>query len=78
MRDAFANYDAWLEKPYQDMYAAGDAYVDFCEREGLDPDTPEAQSAWAEYQDYMQEPESPWDTDKERELELADRGYYDD
>lgn len=32
------NYDAWLEKPYQDFYAEADAYVEWCEENGLDPE----------------------------------------
>jgi hypothetical protein len=27
MRDPFANYDSWLEKPYQDMYANEDRNI---------------------------------------------------
>ena len=31
------NYDAWLEKPYQDRARKEDAYVEWCEDNGLDP-----------------------------------------
>lgn len=35
------NYDAWLEEPYQRMYAEGEAFArdweDFCEHNDYDP-----------------------------------------
>lgn len=37
------NYDAWLERPYQEAYDRGDAFVAWCEREGVDPDDADAQ-----------------------------------
>lgn len=33
-----SGYDAWLERPYQERAAEGDAYVAWCERSDLDPD----------------------------------------
>jgi hypothetical protein len=41
MRDPFANYDAWLEQPYQDMIEASDRFVDWAEEHGYDFDDPE-------------------------------------
>lgn len=38
MRDPFANYDAWLERPYQDMMEDSDRFVDWAEEEGYDLD----------------------------------------
>jgi hypothetical protein len=32
------SYDSWLEAPYQRAAAQADAYVTWCEGEGLDPD----------------------------------------
>lgn len=45
--DPFRNYDAWLERPYQEAAARADAFVDWCEREGVDPDAPDA---WDRYE----------------------------
>lgn len=42
---SLAGYDDWLEQPYQDAVAEADSFLEFCEREDLDPDTPEAESA---------------------------------
>jgi hypothetical protein len=41
------SYDSWLEEPYQRMYAEGDAFVEWCERRGIDPD---ADDAWDRYE----------------------------
>lgn len=32
-----SSYDAWLERPYQEAAAEGDAYVNWCEENDLDP-----------------------------------------
>lgn len=34
--------DAWLERPYVKAAAEADAFFDWCEREDVDPDSPEA------------------------------------
>lgn len=61
MRDPFAGYDAWLERPYQDMIAEADAFYDWAEAEGYDVESDEdlalAESA---YEDYL---ESQYDYD---------------
>lgn len=65
------NYDAWLEKPYQDRYAkdaAYEAFEEYCEEMGLDP----------EQEDFEQ-----WldDEREDREVEAAEmarEAYYDD
>lgn len=49
MKDPFANYDQWLEEPYQRLVEDSDRYNDWCESEGLDPDVPETSEAYAEY-----------------------------
>ena len=41
------SYDGWLEAPYQRMYAEGDAFVDWCERRDIDP---ESEDAYDRYQ----------------------------
>lgn len=55
MRDPFANYDAWLERPYQEMMNAGDDFVEWAEMEGYDLDdsaqTNEAEKAYHDYLD---------------------------
>lgn len=45
------NYDAWLEKPYQDKAREDDAFQNFCEHYGYDPDSEEAEY---EFEDHMQ------------------------
>lgn len=35
---AFANYDSWLEAPYQRAAAEYEAMIDFAERYGIDPE----------------------------------------
>lgn len=69
MRDPFAGYDAWLERPYQDMIAEADAFYDWCEANDIDPDSDEAESLYADamegeydYDDY--EPED-WEYPEE-------------
>lgn len=41
MRDPFANYDNWLERPYQDMMEESDRFYDWAEEEGYEVDDPE-------------------------------------
>lgn len=69
MRDPFANYDSWLEAPYQQMMAESDAYYDWCEANDLDPEAPESEQlyedSWAadydfDYEDEWEEAEA-WD-----------------
>jgi hypothetical protein len=42
-RDPFRNFDAWLEAPIQRMYEEAEreaqAFEDFCEARGYDPET---------------------------------------
>lgn len=58
MRDPFANYDSWLERPYQDMVEESDRFMDWCEANDVDPDSPEAEDLYTsssveEYDDYV-------------------------
>lgn len=54
MRDPFANYDQWLEEPYQRAIAEGDAFVDWAETNGYDLDDPsQVEEAEWDYADYM-------------------------
>lgn len=82
-RDPFANYDAWLEKPIQDAYARGDAFIDWCEREDVDPDAPDAYARYEEWEQEQAEAdaesraESQWDTRREYEEYREEMGYYD-
>lgn len=48
-RDPFANYDQWLEEPYQRMIEDDDHYLNWCELEDLDPDDPDALRAYEEF-----------------------------
>ena len=74
MRDPFANYDAWLEKPYQDMMDDADAYYDWCDLNGVDPDSEEAEIGYQEWMEVQYE-DYPDDYDDYDEEE-ADY-YYD-
>lgn len=51
MRDPFAGYDAWLERPYQDMMEESDRFYAWCEEAGVDPDDPEADRLYADAMD---------------------------
>lgn len=73
MRDPFAGYDAWLERPYQDMIDESDAYYDWCDTNGFDPDTEEADLAYTEWLD-SQYDYDPYEDDYDEEE--ADY-YYD-
>lgn len=49
MRDPFANYDAWLEAPYQQMMAEADAFYEWCEANDVDSENPEAEDLYMEW-----------------------------
>lgn len=51
MRDPFAGYDAWLERPYQEMMEEGEKFMDWCEENDFDPENLEAETA---YQDWIE------------------------
>lgn len=54
MRDPFAGYDAWLERPYQDMIDESDRFYEWAEEEGFDMDDPDQfKDAEDAYQDYI-------------------------
>ena len=52
MLGIFMGYDAWLEEPYQQMCKEADYFMDWCEREGMDPDNP---ATFDEYEAYCEE-----------------------
>ena len=65
MRDPFANYDAWLEAPYQDAIEAADHYYTWCETHDLDPDNEDsvfAYNLWCE-DNYDYEQDDAFDYD---------------
>lgn len=62
------SYDAWLERPYQDAAAESDAYVSWCEREGLDPDD----DHYDEFRDAMDQAREDHEVDR-YEQRMADR-----
>lgn len=66
-----ANYDAWLEKPYQDAYAAEDGYVEWCEEEGLDP----AEDHFEAYEQAQADREDDYYSDLAEAL--AEDAYFD-
>lgn len=49
MKDVFANYDSWLEAPYQESMSASDAYYDWCDVQGLDPEESESEDAYEDF-----------------------------
>lgn len=55
MRDPFAGYDQWLERPFQDMMDESDQFYEWAENEGYDLDDPdqvkEAEEAYDTYVD---------------------------
>lgn len=61
MRDPFANYDSWLERPYQDAIEQSEAFVDWCEEHNIDPDDPNAETLYLNYLDALWEPPEPDD-----------------
>lgn len=83
-RDPFAGYDAWLERPYQDMMDESDRYVDWAEEYGYDLDD-EIQSRDAEhaYQEHLEQMYEDWQIDQhdaamERRYEEMMEQEYDD
>lgn len=83
-RDPFANYDAWLERPYQDMIEESDRFVDWAEEWGFDLDDPtESKNAEEAYQDYLEQLYEDWQIDQyeaamERRYEERMEREYDD
>lgn len=59
-RDPFANYDNWLERPYQDAMEESDRFYEWCEANDVDPDSDEAETL---YVDAMEGDEYGWDPD---------------
>lgn len=71
--DPFANYDSWLERPYQDMCDESDRFLDWCGANDVDPDDPEAEDL------YMASNAEDYDDvyyDDEADFE-EDDGWYD-
>lgn len=79
MRDPFANYDAWLEAPYQQMVAENDAFVDWAEENGYDLDDPDdAQRAEEDYDEYIATlMEVEYDDYDDYDDDYGDYGYDD-
>lgn len=46
---AIMDYDSWLEAPYHEAAERSDAFVSFCEAEGLDPDDAESDDAFIQH-----------------------------
>lgn len=82
MRDPFANYDAWLEAPYQDAINDSDDFVEWAEMRGFDLDDPsQCEEAEWEYQEYLSdcaedEAEARYEAHLDRlEMEAEEREY---
>lgn len=69
MRDAFANYDQYLEAPFQRMCEEYDMFVDWCERNDYDPEDPESEDAYndAMIDEYAYDDEEPEDWDDQED-----------
>lgn len=55
MASSLPGYDAWLERPFQDMCAESDRYYDWCESHDLDPDSPASEAAYEDFCDDLAE-----------------------
>jgi hypothetical protein len=66
------DYDAWLQRPLEDL-EFGEAYIDFCELRGLDPQDADSQEEFARQEE--EDVSSRWDTREEYE---ADRWEFRD
>lgn len=84
MRDSFVGYDAWLERPYQEMMEDGDKFIDWAESEGFDLEIPdEARRAERRYEDYLSdyaeaEAEAQYERYLDRlEMEAEEHDYED-
>lgn len=83
-RDPFANYDAWLERPYQDMMDESDRFVDWAEEYGYDlEDQDDIKRAEQGYQEYLEQMYEDWeisqyeDAMERRYEEMMEREYDD-
>jgi hypothetical protein len=72
MRDPFANYDQWLEQPYQDMYAETDEFLDWCETHNMSPDDSASDLAYVAWID--EQTDNYW----EYEDGYEEDDYYED
>lgn len=84
MRDPFAGYDAWLERPHQDMMDESDRFLEWAEANDYDLDDPgEVAEAEYDYQEYLasqgeDEAEARYEAYLDRlEMEAEDREYED-
>lgn len=55
MRDPFAGYDAWLERPYQQMMEESERFYDWCEENEFDPDDEESENSYQEWMEVQYE-----------------------
>ena len=61
MRDPFANYDSWLEQPYQDAIEDNDRFMDWAEAEGYDlEDEADMNLASQAYEQYLADMYEDW------------------
>jgi hypothetical protein len=70
MRDPFAGYDAWLERPYQDMMDESDKYYAWCEENDLDPDDEDAVLAYSRWCDDTYEYELEFDYEEDDDYDF--------
>lgn len=74
MHNSLPGYDAWLERPYQDMMDQADRFMDWMEENGYEPDSDEEYlRAEQDYEAWLNDMAESW---YENEYEDAmDRKY---
>lgn len=56
MRDPFAGYDAWLERPFQEMMEESDRFMEWAEENEYDlSDADDSKEAEGAYQNWLEE-----------------------
>lgn len=73
--DSFANYDQWLEAPYQQMQLEREWFEDWCESNDLDPD---GEGIWDAYQEWCADQGSDEPNDFDFEEPDWDEIYYNE
>jgi len=67
MTDPFRNYDAWLERPYQQQMEEADRFFDFCEDHDLDPDDPDSMTIYSDYLESQYDFEPDYDYERDED-----------
>ena len=65
------DYDRWLDHQMEAQSAESDAYAEFCDERGLDPESTDAEVEWENFKDSF-EPDPDDLRDERIEMELRD------